>query len=115
MHRRFAIALLAFLFAGLVMRPVPAAAVDKIWIGYVVHVSMNNIKVINTEGTKTLSFLIVPKFKQVFSPDGKTTYQMAQIKRNMLVKVYYDQGLLGQAHADKIFVLNGIGLVKHSG
>jgi len=115
MYRRFAISLIALLALGLFVRPLPAAAVDKIWVGYVVHVSTNNIKVINAEGTKTLSFLILPKFKQVFSSDGKTTYQMAQIKRNMLVKIYYDQGLLGQAHADKIYVLNGIGEVQHSG
>jgi hypothetical protein len=115
MHRRFAISLIALLFLAMVAQPLPAAAVNKIWVGYVVHVSTNNIKVINSEGTKTLSFLILPKFQQIFSADGKTTYQMAQIKRNMLVKVYYDQGLLGQAHADKIYVLNGIGGVQHSG
>jgi len=115
MHRRFAISLIAVLLLGLVVRPLPAAAVDKIWTGYVVHVSTNNIKVINTDGTQTVSFLILPKFKQVFSADGKTTYQMAQIKRNMLVKVYYDRNLMGQAHADKIYVLNGIGEVQHSG
>jgi len=115
MHRRFAVSLIALLFLGLVARPLPAAAVDKIWVGYIVHVSTDNIKVIDTGGTQTVSFLILPKFKQVFSADGKTTYQMAQIKRNMLVKVYYDRNLLGQAHADKIFVLNGLGAVKHSG
>jgi hypothetical protein len=115
MQRRLAISLIATLLLGVLVRPLPASAVDKIWVGYVVHVSTNNIKVINSEGTKTLSFLIVPKFNQIFSADGKTTYQMAQIKRNTLVKIYYDQGLLGQAHADKIYVLNGIGQVQHSG
>jgi hypothetical protein len=115
MYRRIAIGLLASLALSAIMRPAPAAAVDKIWVGYVVHVSMNNIKVVNSEGTQTLSFLILPKFKNVFSADGKTTYQMAQIKRNMLVKVYYDQNLLGQRHADKIYVLTAIGEVKHSG
>src|SRR5207253_615800 len=103
MHRRIAIGLLASLALAAIIRPAPAAAVDKIWVGYVVHVSMNNIKVVNSEETQTLSFLILPKFKNVFSADGKTTYQMAQIKRNMLVKVYYDQNLLGQRHADKIY------------
>jgi len=115
MYRRIAIGLLASLALAVIIRPAPAAAVDKIWVGYVVHVSMNNIKVINYEGTQTSSFLILPKFKQIFSADGKTTYQMAQIKRNMLVKVYYDQNLLGQRHADKIYVLTALGEVKHSG
>jgi len=115
MYRRIAISLLASVALAAIIRPAPAAAVDKIWVGYVVHVSANNIKVINTEGTQTLSFLILPKFKNVFSADGKTTYQMAQIRRNMLVKVYYDQNLLGQRHADKVYVLSGIGEVQHSG
>ncbi len=115
MNRRIAIGLLGSVVLGAVVRPAPAAAVDKIWVGYVVHVSMNNIKVINSEGNQTLSFLILPKFKNVFSADGKTTYQMAQIKRNMLVKVYYDQNLLGQRHADKIYVLSAMGDVQHSG
>jgi hypothetical protein len=115
MQRRFVISLLAIAAAFAIVRPLPASAVDKIWTGYVVHVSTNNIKVINSEGTQTLSFLILPKFKQVFSGDGKTTYQMAQIKRNMLVKVYYDQSMLGQRHANKIYVLTSIGGVTHSG
>jgi len=114
MYRRSAIALLSLVVACAAVQPLPAAAVNKIWTGYVVHVSTNNIKVINTEGTQTQSFLIVPQFKDVFSADGKTTYQMAQIKRNMLVKVYYDRNMLGQTHADKIYVLNGIGQVQHS-
>lgn len=115
MRRRLIVTLLAFAAIAIATRPLPAEAVNKIWVGYVVHVSMNNIKVINTEGTQTLSFLILPKFNQVFSDDGKTTYQMAQIKRNMLVKVYFDQNLLGQRHADKIYVLTAMGAVKHSG
>jgi len=115
MQRRLLLTFAALALFAAAMPPAPAAAVDKIWVGYVVHVSTNNIKVINSEGTQTLSFLILPKFKQVFSGDGKTTYQMAQIKRNMLVKVYYDQNLLGQRHADKIYVLTALGAVTHSG
>ncbi|HXW77662.1 MAG TPA: hypothetical protein VEJ20_09640 [Candidatus Eremiobacteraceae bacterium] len=101
------------LFAS--VAPRPAAAINKVWYGYVVHVSTNNIKVVDVGGDQTLSFLIVPKFKNIFSADGKLTYQMAQIKRNMLVKVYYDQNLVGQRHADKIFVLTGQGQVLHTG
>jgi hypothetical protein len=113
MLRRAAIILTAMVALTALISPLPAAAVNKIWVGYVVHVSTDNIKVINTEGTQTSSFLILPKFKEVFSGDGKTTYQMAQVKRNMLVKVYYDQNLLGARHADKILVLNDNGQIQH--
>ena len=113
MFRRTALILVAVAGMTALLAPLPAAAVNKIWTGYVVHVSTNNIKVINTQGTQTLSFLILPKFNQVFSDDGKTTYQMAQLKRNMLVKVYFDQNLLGARHADKIYVLNANGQIQH--
>jgi hypothetical protein len=91
--------------------PAPASADTNYWIGYVVHVSTANIKVENKLKTQTLSFLLVPKFKQVFSDDGKTTYQMAQVKPGMIVRVVYDQDLLGARHADKIFILNTNGQV----
>ena len=91
--------------------PAPASADTNYWTGYVVHVSTGNIKVENKEKTQTLSFLLVPKFKQVFSDDGKTTYQMAQVKPGMIVRVVYDQDLLGARHADKIFILNAHGQV----
>lgn len=87
----------------------PAAADTNYWTGYVVHVSTANIKVENKAKTQTLSFLLVPKFKQVFSDDGKTTYQMAQIKPGMIVRVVYDQDLLGARHADKIFIVDAHG------
>ena len=87
----------------------PAKADTNYWVGYVVHVSTENIKVENKSKTQTLSFLLVPKFKQVFSDDGKTTYQMAQVKPSMTVRVVYDQDLLGARHADKIFILNANG------
>jgi hypothetical protein len=89
--------------------PAPAAADTNFWTGYVVHVSTTNIKVENKAKTQTLSFLLVPKFKRVFSDDGKTTYQMAQIKPGMIVRVVYDQDLLGARHADKIYVLDARG------
>ena len=79
--------------------------------GIVNHVSDNSIKI--TDGTgKQLSFLIVPKFDQVFSGDGKTTYQMRAIKAGQYVKVYYDQKLLGQRHADRILLLSQRNRVK---
>jgi len=99
-----------FLASGIAaLQPAPAAADADYWTGYVVHVSTANIKVENKAKTQTLSFLIVPKFKQVFSDDGKTTYQMAQIKPGMIVRVVYDQDLLGARHADKIFVVDARG------
>ena len=113
MFRRTLLTLVAVAGLTAFLAPLPAAAVNKIWTGYVVHVSTDNIKVINSEGTQTLSFLILPKFKEVFSGDGKTTYQMAQVKRNMLVKVYFDQNLLGSRHADKIYVINDDGQIQH--
>jgi len=113
MFRRTAIAITALIALIAFFQPAPAAAVNKIFTGYVVHVSTDNIKVINTQGAQTLSFLILPKFNQIFSDDGKTTYQMSQLKRNMLVKVYFDQNLLGSRHADKIYVLNNSGQVQH--
>lgn len=113
MFRRTVLTLVAVAGLTALLAPLPAAAVNKIWTGYVVHVSTDNIKVINSEGTQTLSFLILPKFNQVFSGDGKTTYQMTQVKRNMLVKVYFDQNLLGSRHADKIYVLNDNGQIQH--
>ncbi len=84
----------------------PAQADTHVWTGQVMHVSTSNMKVHNTDGGETLSFLLVPKFKQVFSDDGKTTVQMADLKPGAWVTVYYDQDLLGARHADKIVILN---------
>ncbi|HEV2038321.1 MAG TPA: hypothetical protein VGQ96_06925 [Candidatus Eremiobacteraceae bacterium] len=106
--RNFVIAMLCTaVIAGATATSVaPAKADINIWTGQVVHVSTTNIKVHNRDGNETLSFLLLPKFKQLFSDDGKTTYQMAMIKPGMWVTVYYDQDLLGARHADKIVVLN---------
>lgn len=86
----------------------PAVAGAKVgsaaFEGTIVHVSTDNIKVTNKK--QTLSFLLVPRFDQVFSADGKTTYQMKRLHPGQLVKVYYDQRALGARHADRILVLN---------
>jgi hypothetical protein len=74
--------------------------------GQVVHVSTQNIKVYNPKNHQTLSFLVTPKFDQVFSADGKTTYQMKYIKAGQYVGVIYDQKALGARHADKIYIMN---------
>lgn len=73
--------------------------------GRVEHISANNIKVYSPTEHRSLGFLLVPKFKQVFSSDGKTTTQMAEIHPGTMVRVYYDQHLLGARHADRIIVI----------
>jgi len=91
-----------------VATPPPAATagtVGSAWVeGTLVHISANNIKV--KTGTQELSFLLVPHFDQIFSDDGKTTYQMKSLHSGQTVKVFYDQKFLGQRHADRILVLN---------
>lgn len=74
--------------------------------GEVVHVSAENIKVYDPKTKQSLSFVLTPKFDQVFSANGKTTYQMKNIKKGQYVGVIYDQKALGVRHADKIYILN---------
>ncbi|MBC5825000.1 MAG: hypothetical protein GIW99_10725 [Candidatus Eremiobacteraeota bacterium] len=95
---------IALLGAVLFVGPLSAQAKNpNVFIGRVDHVSTSNIKV--TSARETLSFTLVPRFKAIFSDDGKTTYQMARLRPGTMVKVYYDQKLLGIRHADKIFIL----------
>ncbi|MGA8098116.1 MAG: hypothetical protein WB810_05580 [Candidatus Cybelea sp.] len=97
-------ALTAALLCGL---PVAAVATTtSTFYGITVHVSANNIKVQDPKTKQTLSFVIVPKFDQVFSADGKTTYQMNKIKAGQYVGIIYDQKALGARHADKIYLLD---------
>lgn len=87
--------------------PRPALAIPTwTFYGITIHVSTNNIKVQNPKTKQTMSFLIVPKFDQVFSADGKTTYQMRKVRAGQYVGVIYDRRSLGSAHADKIYLLN---------
>ena len=81
-----------------------SASASNIVYGTVQHVSTNNIKVAVAHSNSSLSFEIVPKFDQVFSSDGKATYQMKDVKAGTFVKVYYDQKALGVRHADKIYI-----------
>jgi len=53
-----------------------------------------------------MSFLLVPKFDQVFSANGKTTYQMRKVKAGQYVAVVYDRKAIGSAHADKIYLMD---------
>lgn len=85
----------------------------NVFIGQVSHVSTDNIKVTNNSG-QTLSFLLVPRFNQIFSSDGKATKQMTDIHNGDYVKVYYDQKALGARHADKIFLLGNRGHALNS-
>jgi hypothetical protein len=82
------------------------ALATSTFYGITVHVSTNNIKVQDPRTKQTLSFEIVPKFDQVFSADGKTTYQMSKVRAGQYVGIIYDQKALGVRHADKIYLLN---------
>lgn len=82
------------------------AATTSTFYGIIVHVSANNIKVQDPKTKQVLSFVLVPKFDQVFSADGKTTYQMSKVKPGQYVGIIYDQKALGVRHADKIYLLN---------
>jgi hypothetical protein len=93
----------ATLVAG--VPPNVLAATNSTFYGITVHVSSQNIKVEDPKTKQVLSFVIVPKFDQVFSADGKTTYQMSKIKAGQYVGIIYDQRALGVRHADKIYLL----------
>jgi len=99
--------LLGIVLASFTLAPAAAETVGSAsFTGIVNHISTNNIKVTDPKSHETLSFLLVPKFDQVFSSDGKTTYQMKAVKPGQYVKIYYDQKALGQRHADRILLLN---------
>lgn len=96
----------AAFFTGLLAAVPIAAPAASTFYGIVVHVSTENIKVQDSRTKQVLSFAILPKFDQVFSADGKTTYQMKAIKAGQYVGIIYDQKALGTRHADKIYLLN---------
>ena len=72
--------------------------------GTVVHISSDNIKVHGVEGGKaqTLSFLISPKSVKISRSHGSGTAAMRDIRVGDMVKVRFDQKLLGVRHADAI-------------
>lgn len=82
------------------------ASAASTFYGITNHVSMNNIKVTNPKTHQSLSFIILPKFDQVFSDDGKTTYQMKNVHAGQYVRVIYDQKAFGMRHADRIIILS---------
>jgi hypothetical protein len=92
-------------FATAAFIPNVASAASTFY-GIVRHTSTNSIKVYDPHTHQTLSFEILPKFDQVFSGDGKTTYQMRALRAGRYVGVIYDQKFLGVRHADKIYIMN---------
>jgi len=95
----------ALTLLSLVLIPHAAWAASTFY-GEAVHVSTNNIKVRDPRTGQVLSFEILPQFDQVFSADGKTTYQMKDVHNGQYVAVIYDQKALGIRHADKIYIMN---------
>ncbi len=83
-----------------------AALAANVFYGEVVHVSTTNVKVRNPHNGQVLSFELVPHFYQLFSDNGKTTYQMRYLRPGRYVAVIYDQKALGMRHADKIYIMN---------
>ncbi len=96
---------LVFIAAALLPQLALAGKTNNFY-GEVVHVSVDNVKVYDPKGHQTLSFVLTPKFDQVFSANGKTTYAMKDLKHGQYVRVVYDQKALGMRHADKIYILN---------
>ncbi len=94
----------AFAFAAAAVAVASSPVLADTYTGTVTHVSTENIKVRDSNG-KELSFLLAPSFDQVFSSDGKTTYQMKNVKPNHPVKIVYHQQL-GIRYADKIILLS---------
>src|SRR5271165_4058085 len=102
MSNTFFLRVAAVALAGVLALALPqGAAAASTFYGITVHVSSSNIKVQDPKTKQTLSFEIVPKFDQVFSANGKTTYQMSAIKAGQYVGIIYDQKVLGVRHADK--------------
>jgi hypothetical protein len=100
--------LATMLGAGLAAPQAALALKNGEFVGRVDHVSDQNIKVTDPKTGQTLSFLLVPKFKNLWSDDGKTTYQMSFLHTGTPVKILYDQKTLGLRHADKIIVLKHV-------
>ena len=116
MNRFSSLVLVAAIFA-IALSPLGANAGtvgSASFSGTVNHVSTNNIKVTNDRTHQSMSFLILPKFDQIFSADGKTTYQMKAVKPGQYVKVYYDQRMMGARHADRILLLTQTNRVKRT-
>lgn len=106
MKRPFITSIAQITAAALVLSSAAPALAASTFYGTVVHVSDNSIKVMDTRTRQTLSFEILPHFDQLFSADGKTTYQMKEIRPGRYVGIVYDQRMLGIRHADKVYIMN---------
>jgi hypothetical protein len=102
--KRIITAIIAIAIAVGIVAP-SAALADSTFYGITTHVSVNSIKVQDPHTKQILSFEILPKFDQIFSANGKTTYQMKDVKAGQYVGIIYDQKALGVRHADKIYLL----------
>lgn len=100
------------LIAAILAPQIAMAGKTNNFYGEVVHVSMNNVKVYDPRAKQTLSFVVTPEFDQIFSMNGKETFQMKDLKHGQYVRVVYDQKALGIRHADKIFILNSANDLK---
>ena len=100
-----AAALPAVMTAALISTASPAAAKTQWFEGTLVHVSTDNLKVTSDSGQE-MTFLIVPRFGNVFDGSGRKAMQMKDLHSGETVKVYYDTKFLGRPHADRILVLN---------
>jgi hypothetical protein len=72
--------------------------------GWVTHVSSTNIKTKDSSGHET-SFALAPSFDQITSSDGKTTYQMKDLKPGTHVKIDYNSAFNAK-YANKITILH---------
>lgn len=95
----------AVIMTAAALSPPPALAASTFY-GTVRHISMNSIKVYDARTHQTLGFEVLPHFDQVFSGDGKTTYQMKDLRAGRYVGIIYDQRAFGIRHADKVYILN---------
>ncbi len=108
MRSLFALAAVAALAAGTFAAPatantLPPGGKYKDCHGYMLHVSMQNIRVHCIDGTPAdLSFLSWPKFTEL--PNGKTV-QTKSLKAGTPVHVIFSQSL-GIRHAYKVYVAN---------
>lgn len=103
MIRQAFITLVLSSLALMLVSPAGAAVGSSKFIGAVVHVSADNIKVKDPKSGQVLSFLLVPRFNSVFTRDGKTS-QMSALTPGTPVTIYYDQKALGVRHADRILI-----------
>ncbi len=94
------------LVAAVVLFAPQAALASNVFYGEVVHVSTTNLKIRDPHSGQILSFELLPHFYQLFSDDGRTTYQMTYLRPGRYVAVIYDQKALGMRHADKIYIMN---------